>query len=191
MRRLLWVGIFACVYIQKTQAQIVIDSIGAKQAIAYLNKIRASPASYANTLGIRELKNIQPKITLKENAILRKVAEQRAMDLAVNNYFSHINKNGEGVNILLARAGYPIKESSYKRKNSNYYESLSAGDMSPEEHIDNLIIDEGVEPPLHRNHLLGLSEFWENCTEIGIGLVKAPKTKYGAYMVVIIARPEF
>lgn len=191
MRRLLWVGIFACVYIQNTQAQIVIDSIGAKQAIAYLNKIRASPASYANTLGIRELKNIQPKITLKENAILRKVAEQRAMDLAINNYFSHINKNGEGVNILLARAGYPIKESSYKRKNSNYYESLSAGDMSPEEHIDNLIIDEGVEPPLHRNHLLGLSEFWENCTEIGIGLVKAPKTKYGAYMVVIIARPEF
>lgn len=191
MRRLLWVGIFACVYIQNTQAQIVIDSIGAKQAITYLNKIRASPASYANTLGIRELKNIQPKITLKENAILRKVAEQRAMDLAVNNYFSHINKNGEGVNILLARAGYPIKESSYKRKNSNYYESLSAGDMSPEEHIDNLIIDEGVEPPLHRNHLLGLSEFWENCTEIGIGLVKAPKTKYGAYMVVIIARPEF
>lgn len=190
MRRLFWVGIFACISLSNIHAQIVIDSLGAKQAITYLNKIRASPADFAKALGINQLKSIQPKVALKENAILRKVAEQRAMDLAVNNYFSHTNKNGEGVNILLARAGYPIKESSYKRKNSNYYESLSAGEMSPEQHIDNLIIDEGINPPLHRNHLLGLDEFWEKCTEIGIGLVKAPKSKYGAYMVVLIASPE-
>lgn len=190
MKRLFWIGILACIGLHNMQAQIVLDSLGAKQAIAYLNKIRASPAEYAKPLGINQLHSLQPKIALKENAILRKVAEQRAMDLAINNYFSHTNKNGEGVNILLARAGYPIKESSYKRKNSNYYESLSAGEMSPEKHIDNLIIDEGIVPPLHRNHLLGLDEFWAQCTEIGIGLVKAPKSKYGAYMVVIIASPE-
>lgn len=170
--------------------QIRLNNQEAEKAYIYLNEIRKNPRQYADSVGLAKLKRITPTFELKQDPILQKVAEEKALDMAKNKYFSHTNKNGEGINILMARAGYSLAESAYKNKRSNYFESISAGPYTGRGHIDQLIIDEGVEPPSHRNHLLGLDEFWGDCTDIGIGYVEDLEGKYGSYMVVIIAKAK-
>jgi len=177
----------ALVILQVLRAQTVSDKNMAAEAIRYLNAIRQDPKAYADSVGFPGLRNIQAMPALKKNGILMKVAEEKAMDMARQNYFAHVNKQGEGINIMIHRAGYTLPESQLKDRRSNSFESLSAGYETAKEHINSLIIDSGVNPPNHRKHLLGLEPFWAKCTDIGAGIAYDPDSEYGYYLCIIIA----
>jgi len=43
---------------------------------------------------------------------------------------------------------------------------------------------------LHRKQLLGITDFYSECTDIGIGFARNPKSKYRTYMSIVIARKK-
>ncbi len=43
----------------------------------------------------------------------------------------------------------------------------------------------------HREHLLGVSDFYANALDIGIGFAANPDSRYRYYWVVVIAKHDF
>ncbi len=173
------------------------DGIGSRQtadlaeAIEYLNKVRAKPAAFTKEIGV-DLNNVKPRAKLIWNDTLALVAMNKARDMAKRNYVAHVDPDGNGINIKIFEAGYYLSPAFLREKNANYFESLGAGYSSPLEAIRGLIVDIETDPPGHRIHLLGMDDFWSNCTEIGIGFVKGDSTnEYPFYCCVIIAKHDF
>jgi uncharacterized protein YkwD len=163
------------------------DKEEAKKGYVLLNKIRQSPASYSKEIGA-DLSAIKKQPTLKWNDTLARVAEAKALDMAKRKYFGHVDPDGNGMNIKIHKAGYKLPASWVEDKQENYFESISAGNPNCEEAIRSLILDEGLTPPDHRNHLLGLNDFWGSCTDIGIGYAVDPNSEYRTYTCVLIAK---
>jgi uncharacterized protein YkwD len=188
MRKLvLFTLLLSVVWPGSSQAQTTYLDAQAWQAIQYLNRIRQNPKAYADSTGTPSLKYAKPKAQLTPDSILMKVARKRAADMAEKNYFDHVNKEGFGVNWLMQAEGYTLEERWTRKKDFNSFESISAGFATGIEHINNLILDKGQEPPGHRQHLLGMTDFWAGCVDVGAALVHNPKSKYKYYFVIIIA----
>jgi uncharacterized protein YkwD len=162
----------------------------ALKAFNYLNTLRQNPDLVKSETGVKD-KSIKKITPLQWNEILAKVAEAKALDMAENNYFSHVDKQGNGINIKIHQAGYQLNPDWIKNKRYNYFESLSAGIDVPEEAIRDLIVDEHLDPPGHRYHLLGIGDFNKDCFDCGIGIAYKEGTKYSTYMVVIIAKHNY
>lgn len=162
----------------------------AKSAFNYLNKLRENPKLVETETGVKD-KNIKAVVALNWNETLVKVAEAKASDMATNNYFGHQDKQGRGINILIHNAGYTLNEAFIKNKSSNFFESINAGLNDPKRIINDLIIDEGLNPPGHRNHLLALDDFYKNCYDCGIGIAYNENSKYKYYTCIIIAKKDF
>jgi len=167
------------------------------KAFEYLNTFRQNPKEEAKKIELR-LKKIKPAQTLKWNETLARIAKERAMDMAENNYFRHRDKKGKAINYKLKKGGYTIYKLYTKDKGFNSFESISAGMSTGIESIKSLIIDEGVKSKGHRKHLLGIdikNSFPQNSTlyDCGIAFVDASNTKakYQSYVVVIIAKHEY
>jgi hypothetical protein len=62
------------------------------------------------------------------------------------------------------------------------------GHESGLEVIKGLILDKGINPPAHRQHLLGMTKFWAECYDIGIGFVRTDNPEIPSYTCIIIAR---
>ena len=169
-----------------------IDKEEAQKAFKYLNIFRQNPNEEKRVIGLYE-ENFDKRPALIWNETLAKVAEERAMDMAKNNYFSHADKRGIKVNVKIHKAGYKIDE-FYRDKKQNSFESIEAGAENGKEAIINLIIDEGVKSLGHRKHLLGIDTgrgYPKNSSlvDCGIGFVQAAgNSKYNTYTVVIIAK---
>ena len=165
-----------------------------KQALEYLNKVRKNPNIYSSEIGVN-LSYVNRRPSLTWNNILAKVAQEKAEDMARRNYFSHTNPNNQGINILIHKEGYNLPYEWIKNKNDNYFESLGAGYSDGISAIKDLIKDEGVTPPGHRNHLLGITDFWSNCYDIGIGFVYKEdinnQASYPSYICIIIAKKNW
>lgn len=165
----------------------------AKKAFEYLNQFRANPKEYGDKLKLN-LKKVDTRPALVWNETLAKVAEERALDMAENKYFSHVNKKGQGVNILIHEAGYSLPKSWLKNKQDNFFESIQAGAKDGIDAINDLIIDKGTESLGHRKHLLGMDDkqaFNSKLKDIGIGYVTCKKgCQYISYTCVIIAMQE-
>lgn len=165
------------------------DRQKAKESFEYLNKVRANPATFSKSLGVN-LSKVEKRKALVWNDTLAKVAEAKAMDMAKRGYFGHVSPDGEGINIMIHRAGYKLPDSWVKNKADNYFESIGAGTPTGEDLINMLIVDEN-EPTLgHRKHLLGIDKWNEELTDIGIGFIHAPETPYGYYISIIIAKKQ-
>ena len=183
--------IFLIIISANTFAQ-TIDKEEAQQAFEYLNTFRQNPSEEKNKIGLYE-EEFEPRPALVWNEILAKVAEERAMDMAKNNYFNHADKRGVKVNVKIHRAGYKI-DKFYRDKKFNAFESIQAGADDGEDAIMRLIIDEGVKSLGHRKHLLGIDSgkgFPKKSTlvDCGIGYVYGTEdSKYSSYVVVIIAK---
>ena len=173
----------------KTQAQEVLKD-EARQALDYLNEIRKSPASFSDSAGV-DLGYVEPRQELQWNDILARVAEEKALDMAEREYFSHVDPDGNGINILIKQAGYELPDSWVEDVSVNYFESIQAGASSGKEVVNDLIKDEGTDPPGHRNHLLGIDNFWSNCVDAGIGMAIKEGSLYGYYTCIIIAKHDF
>ncbi len=159
----------------------------AKNAFEYLNKVRGNPKVYGKQLGIN-LRKVKPQPALIWNDTLARVAEEKANDMALKEYFSHTNKKGQGINILIHKAGYSLPKYYLKKKKDNFFESIAMGSENGVDVINDLIIDKGINPPLHRQHLLGMTDFWEDCVDIGIGFVKTNNPARPTYVCIIIAK---
>lgn len=168
---------------------IEVDKKEAQEAFEYLNRVRLSPADFSKEIGVN-LRKVKPLPALVWNDTLAAVAEARAKDMAEKNYFGHINKKGEGVNILIHRAGYHLSEEFYKNKKNNFFESLAMGQESGVEVVRDLILDKGINPPDHRKHLLGMNDFWAECYDVGIGFIRTDNPQKPSYICIIIAKHE-
>ncbi len=162
----------------------------AKAAFEYLNKIRAKPSAFSKQIKAN-LNYVEPRPSLNWNDILAQVARNKALDMANRNYFSHINPEGEGINILISRAGYPLKKEWFADKAMNTFESIASGYETGIEVIKGLILDKRVPSLGHRNHLLGIGEWYGSFDEIGIGFVVNPNSLQGTYICIIIARKGY
>jgi len=155
-------------------------------AFAYINAFRAEPAKFGKRLGL-ELSNVKPRPPLKWSPTLAKAAEQKALDMARRNYFSHQTPEGRGMNIIMHRMGYRLPKWAIEKKGQNFFESIGAGRKSGRAMVEMLIIDKGVKNLGHRSHLLGISDFHARGRDIGIGFAVNPQSKFKTYMCVLIA----
>jgi hypothetical protein len=115
--------------------------------------------------------------------------------MAERDYFSHVDPDGNGINILMHRAGYTLPEDWIKPRSSNFFESIFAtgGVVQPETVINELIRDRGVNPPGHRQHLLSARSFDEGATEGAIAIVRCQSSGCSmmTYVVVVIAKRDW
>lgn len=186
LKNLILICGFACVGIL-SQAQITNLRDEALTAIHYLNRIRQNPKAYADSTETSSLKYAKPKPVLNIDSVLMRVAYQKAYDMAEKNYFDHVSKEGLGINHMIHAAGYTLEERWLGKKTFNSFESIAAGYTTGIENINTLILDKGENPPGHRQHLLGMTDFWDKCVDVGAALVHNPKSKYKYYFVIIIA----
>ena len=166
-----------------------LDRDEARKAFDYLNRIRKEPAKFSKEIGV-DLENVKARPVLKWNDILAKVAEEKALDMANRDYFGHVTPEGRGINIQIHEAGYTLPKDWLKEKDQNFFESISAGTNTGEEAIRNLIVDKDLPAAPHRNQLLGITDFYSESTDIGIGFGRSAKSKYRTYMSIIIARKK-
>lgn len=159
----------------------------AREAFLYLNKIRSNPAEYSKETGadLSKVKSLPP---LRWNDTLAKVAEEKALDMARRNYFGHISPEGLGINFMIDQAGYKLPPEWIKNKKDNFFESINAGTPTAAGAIKDLILDSYDSNKGHRKHLLGMNDFYETLTDIGIAHIKSEGSKYTWYTVVIVAK---
>lgn len=160
-----------------------------RAAVATLNQIRRDPAAAGQWLGL-DLGSIPSRPPLSANAILARVARERAEDMVARRYYGHVDPEGVGPNQKVAQAGYPLPSYYLGNPSNNFIESISAGRQTGQAAIAALIVDRGVSPPGHRIHLLGLNDTYNKHTEIGIGFACSARSQYKYYMVVLTAYPD-
>lgn len=117
--------------------------------------------------------------------IIEAVARARAKDMAVRNYFSHVNPDGVAANYLLAQAGYQLPSWWGNDPTANYVESIAAGYSSPSD-----TWTQWMDSPPHKEHLLAQNSFFATETHYGVGYYYDPNSTYQYYWVVITAPPE-
>ena len=117
--------------------------------------------------------------------ILSEVAHQRAMDMAQNGYFSHVNQEGHGPNFLVEEAGYDLPEWWSDSPTLNYIESIAGGYATADE-----AWNAWIKSNSHRTHVLGKNDFWAEQTNYGMGYIYIEGSPFGHYWVFISAPPE-
>ncbi len=152
--------------------------------------MRQNPSAFSTEISVN-LRNIAPRPQLTWNESLANAAQSKAEDMAARDYFDHVTPEGRGINIMIHEAGYRLVDAFLDHPAKNNFESISAGCYEGEATIMRLILDEGVRGAGHRKHLLGLSEFWANALDIGIGFAANPDSRYQYYWVVVIAKHGF
>jgi uncharacterized protein YkwD len=175
---------------EKAAKNVFVDKEEAQKAFNYLNEFRTNPKEYGDKIKLN-LKKTEARPKLIWNTILAKVAEEKALDMAENKYFSHTDKKGRGINILIHDAGYTLPKKWTKNKHDNFFESIQAGAKDGIDAINELIVDKGTASLGHRKHLLGMDDkaaFNSKLKDIGIGYVTCKKgCEYISYTCVIIA----
>ena len=154
------------------------------RAFEYLSRVRQNPPAFSTEIGVN-LRNIAQRPQLTWHESLANAAQSKAEDMAERNYFRHVAR-GRGINIMIHEAGYRLADAFLDKPARNNFESIAAGLDKGEAAIMTLIESRG-----HRRHLLGLSEFWANALDIGIGFAENPGSRYRYYWVVVIAKHDF
>jgi len=170
--------------------KITLNEAEAKKAFDYLNLVRQNPSKFSKEIGV-DLSTVKSKPKLIWNDTLAKVAQKKAMDMAKRKYFNHVDPDGNGINILIYKAGYQVNPDWIKDKKSNYFESIGAGIGSGEQTIRELIEDKGIPSFSHRKHLLGMEGMREYSFDCGIGIVDSDQSPYNSYCCIIIACKDF
>jgi hypothetical protein len=124
----------------------------------------------------------QRRISPVCNPILAEVARARARDMALRGYFSHTNPDGDGPNLLVREAGYPLPDWYATDQDGNNIESIGAGYPTAEDAWQGWL-----NSPSHRTHILGVEDFYSSQESYGIGYYFNGDSKYGHYWVFISA----
>lgn len=171
--------------------EIRIDRLEAQKAFSCLLDIRENPKNFCQDFPFLKT-YIPPKVKLKWNDTLSKVAENKAIDLAQRKYFSHKDPDGYGINYFISQAGYKLNRDWTADKSTGYFESLCAGAINGQNAIS-LLINDYNEPTLgHRKHLLGIGSWYNSLVDVGIGFCWGDSTTpYKSYVCVIIAKHDW
>lgn len=174
MLRLLLLSVCALVALPVFAQQ---QPTAAEMAFIYeLNRARSDPQGYdtENSLG-GILNGVVARPPLALNLNLVQSARFHSAEMAANGYFAHQSAvTGDHPNKMARDAGYPLYSSW--TSNANYIESLAARygsgssiSYSAPDSLKALIIDQGVNPPGHREHLLAITSFAAAFREVGTG----------------------
>lgn len=126
----------------------------------------------------------QRRSSLTYNSILSHIARERAYDMAQRNYFAHVNPDGIGANYLVTRAGYVLPDFYGKEVSANNIESIACGNETAAATWTQWMHSSG-----HREHILGLTDFYAAQTDYGVGHAFVPGSRWKHYWVVITAKP--
>jgi len=169
----------------------VAQSEAIQEALTYLNRVRANPDAFSEEIGV-PLHNAIPRHALKWDSRLGAAAQRKAEDMARRGYFDHVDPEGYGMNYFIQQAGYELHPLCLDDRSNNFWESIAAGSSTPVASIIQLINDGVNSTDLtyagHRVHLLGMSDNYADCDDIGIGFAYAPNSRYRYYCVVLIAK---
>jgi uncharacterized protein YkwD len=126
----------------------------------------------------------QKRIAFTCNAILARVARERAVDMVTRRYVDHVNPDGFGANYLVRQAGYVLPTWYGTGTRDQYIESITAGGpyTTAQAAFTSLLAD-----PPHRRHILGEVPMYATQTDYGIGYTSGGQ--YGNYWVVLTAQP--
>ncbi|HWY97481.1 MAG TPA: CAP domain-containing protein [Bacteroidia bacterium] len=164
------------------------DNPQALRGFEYLKKVRKDPNAYTERMHV-SLKGIAAGPDLHWNDTLAMVAENRALDMAQNDYFGHIDKAGYGINYYINKAGYKLDDAYLKKNKADDFEAIIASQQSGENAIAYMIVDGDESDLASRKLLLAMTDFSKGLSDIGIGFVHGTKdTKFRYYTVVIIAK---
>lgn len=161
----------------------------AHDAYIYLNQFRSDPELYGSRIGL-DLSQVRRSRTLQWDATLARAAEEKAYDMANENFFAHIDHHGHGMNYRVQELGYLLPPEWTARASANYIESIAANNKDPRHFIDQLIIDKDVPDKGHRLQLLAITNFYRNASRIGIGIAYQRNSSYKYYCCIVIA-PKF
>ncbi|CAN1212090.1 SCP domain-containing protein [Tumidithrix helvetica PCC 7403] len=108
---------------------------------------------------------------LKLSSQLRKAAKKHALDMAINNYFSHTGLNGSSMVSRVKATGYTY---------SAVGENIAAGRPTPSATIQQWMNSSG-----HRANILN-----PKFNEIGFGYANVPDSRYQHYWVQVFGSPR-
>jgi hypothetical protein len=166
---------------------LFIDKQQEQKAFVLLNKVRQDPNAYSERYGV-SLRGISPRPNLTWNDSLTAVAERKALSMAYNGYFGHVDPKGYGINFYVNRA-YPLSDDLLKDKKLSTLEAIQGGAMSGEVAIKYIVTDYNNEDPTGKQLILGEGDFNSSLTDVGIGYVHATTSnKYQSYTVIILAK---
>lgn len=114
--------------------------------------------------------------------ILAEVARGRARDMALRGYFSHVNPDGDGPNLLVRDAGFQLPDWYQKEQDANNVESIAGGYQTPAATWQGWLTS-----PIHRRHVLGTDEFYASQNSYGVGYYASPDSPFKYYWVFISA----
>ncbi|GEM_PF-2643706 len=172
------------------ESRLVLAVSAAEQSFVYaLNRARHDPIAYQLERSLPvDLGYVAPQPPLAINTQLMNSSEFKSSEMASLNYFSHTSVTGETPNELARRFGFELPYSLTVGSTTyvigstgNQIESLAAGYATADLALEGLIIDEGVSPPGHRNHLLGIEPFYATAREIGVGYAYGASAYYRHY----------
>ncbi len=165
----------------------------AEQYFIYaLNRARHDPVAYQQEQSLSvDLGYVHPQPPLATNSQLIDSSGFKSSEMASLNYFSHTSVTGETPNELARRFGYDLPSTVLVNgttyligSQGNQIESLAAGYTTVDQALAGLIVDEGVSPPGHRNHLLGIEPFNAVAREIGVGYSYGSSAYYKHYWAI-------
>jgi uncharacterized protein YkwD len=116
------------------------------------------------------------------DATLAQVARARARDMALRGYFSHTNPDGDGPNLLVREAGYPLPDWYSSEQDANSIESIGGGYPTAAGAWQGWL-----KSPSHHAHVLGTEDFYAEQNAYGVGFYANPDSPYGYYWVFISA----
>jgi uncharacterized protein YkwD len=139
-----------------------------------INAARANPAAYGATIGV-SLSNVAPAAPLAWNPAVASVAQAHSQDMSTNNYFSHVNPQGQDLGARLTAAGFAW---------TSYSESIAAGYATAPAALAGLIADVGVPDLGHRLQLLAIGPAYQPLDQVGIGIVTGGTGQYVNYYTI-------
>ncbi|HRK30296.1 MAG TPA: hypothetical protein PLD59_04385 [Tepidisphaeraceae bacterium] len=141
--------------------------------VELINRARANPPQYAVDFNLPvSLTDASPRPPLAVNGFLTDSSRGHAVEMATFNYFAHTSAvTGKAPNRMARDAGYVLP--GFYPDDQNFIESLAAGSFlsyqSAVAPLNALLVDQGLNPPGHRIHLLAMDPFYETHNEIGVG----------------------
>ncbi|MEI8108231.1 MAG: hypothetical protein WCI46_10465, partial [Verrucomicrobiota bacterium] len=157
-----------------------VSGVGTSNAAAY--QMSSEEAGMANFL-VNDAE--QQRVGMKLDAILSRVARQRATEMAARNYFGPVNLEGLGANALVRRGGYTLPEWWGVEATANYVESIAMGRSTAAG-----TWGDWMASARDRAHLLGLEGFFQDQTAYGVGHAVSAGNPGESYWVVITAPPN-
>jgi len=161
-------------------------------AVYEINRARSDPQAYDAEQGLGGvLDGIPSAQPLAINERLVTSARFHSSEMAANGYFAHTSPiTGDQPNRMVRNAGYPL--ASFLGNNANGVESIAVlftsapGGITyhPGMAIRALILDDGIDPPGHRHHLLAWGQsqseinYYRSFREVGAGYAEGFRPEF-------------